>query len=647
MDNIIHGTANRTAGETFPISYKYYGSYTADRFGTVKNFGNTELIYTYTVPSDANTQHSRLACALQKVGQVNNYYQFNVLIGYLGNDGQYKPGPIPTFNTTSDIEYWGDDTRDFSSIGGILENIRLYYTGSWRPGDAAQSVIDITYIINMGMPVFENQNDLTNYVLTGDDSRRIDGGSEPEVPSIGGLTNNNYYIDSTIYSCDSRGQNRVQIAHNRAEYYIIGSGTISGYLDTTQNPYNITLQTNANEFQESINGGSWVTRSTFSVNNQWGDGGLWNKNNLFWYVVLDTNIKIRKNKQQSDEDLQDDDSDGTKIIVGGEEITSTEINGNVFGSTEFTTTHVLNHTQLRSIANVFYNEDSDVVNQIIEGLKYYGSNPIESVIDLYAMPIDPEQFYDCAVQQNVQFGLYSHNVGDHKVTFNSGKTVELFNSKISRVFNDWRDYKIAVQLFLPFVGIFNLNASEILGHTLKILCGFDIHAHVIKYWLFIDGIISETHENSIGVQFPIIASDSVGKAQHNINTTLSTTSKVVETVISPSSPTQDISSVGGSVLGDMVDYLMHPQADKTISGSFSSNMSAYDTLYPYLTMTIPSIIYPKSMVDEFGKPSLKFEKLGNNTGYFEASNVQYISDLDVDIQNEVLTILKNGVVNNT
>ena len=81
-----------------------------------------------------------------------------------------------------------------------------------------------------------------------------------------------------------------------------------------------------------------------------------------------------------------------------------------------------------------------------------------------------------------------------------------------------------------------------------------------------------------------------------------------------------------------------------IRGDISSSMNIYDINYVYLKITEKQSIYPPEIRQIYNNPSFVCCKLSQLSGYCELQDVQLVSSCTEREYNEIIQLLKEGVI---
>lgn len=454
----------------------------------------------------------------------------------------------------------------------------------------------------------------------------------------------NYYYTNIVHTCDSFGDNDTVINQSSGRFEIPKGSKIWGVVNDNY-PYNVTLYTDtnaikyyANRYTDEFEYITELPHLNITYTDTITDG-----NGNFAYGILTTNIPIWKTQTDANR-YKNGQLDASQSLNSGGGFVPPRINRTgkdllrsndidsydsgifISNSGGYATTHLLTSSQLSSVFNLLYNEETNPWEQIKNGLRFYGENPIESLIDLYYCPIDLEQFSVVTQGGSIMFGSYQLELSTHPEVISSGKMVQIANTMIVGTYHDYRDYEnTRLYLYLPFVGMTELSIPAYMDKLLTIQATFDVKSHNMKYWLFADNQLVQSMECSLGVSIPVIASDFVGKAQQNIQAinSLATTATSVGGGI--------VGGVGGGVAsaimggasamqGKEMETMQATQnllsrTPKTISGNQSSATACYDVKYPFLVFETVESLEPTNLIQTFGKPTNEIGKLINYSGY--------------------------------
>ncbi len=342
-------------------------------------------------------------------------------------------------------------------------------------------------------------------------------------------------------------------------------------------------------------------------------------------------------------------SSSIKTSTIGDELTSSDIPTiNLASSGVGCYIYALSEAEIKDLmTNYLYVTDPTLTEQIQNGLWYWGNNPIDFMIDCYYVPFSISPFYDTVVA-NMKFGTYRFiNSSFNAVKESNGNRLTLFNTTFEGVYGDWRDYtQFKYDLYLPFVGFFSLDTYKYLNHTVKCEMMFDLSTHNVRYYLFVDGIITDRIDGSVGVNIPLMASDMVNKAKNDREAIRGYVDSSLATVNSVASKKPSIAGAVGNVINatrSLED--LYNKATQSVEGSFSSSMNIYDISYSYLRITEDQMIIPDKVHELYNYPSYYMGAASALRGYCEISDVRFKNFTGtIDEQTTLLNELTEGII---
>ena len=380
---------------------------------------------------------------------------------------------------------------------------------------------------------------------------------------------------------------------------------------------------------------------TSNPDTEYWHSGYWRDINtgINYTGVCSTNIPIFRGQQNAqkylDGDLSESDAlnggsfANTDSTIGGE-LTSSDIpTVNLSASGVGCYTYAVSEAQLKEImANYLFTTDANLQQSIKDALWTWGNNPIDFMIDCYYIPFSISAFYD-TINANLKFGTYQFpNTSYPAVKESNGNRLTLFNTTFEGVYGDWRDYtQFTYDLYLPFVGFFTLDNYKYLNHVVKCEMMFDLSTHNVRYYLFVDGVITDRVDGSVGVNIPLMATDTVNKAKHDRDTkyglvtdALSVAGTVGELAAGDIS---GVSSGINKVVSGIKKYEdLGTKPTSSVEGSFSSSMNIYDISYAYLRITEKQLILPDKLNQLYNYPSYYMGSASQLSGYCEISDIR-------------------------
>lgn len=355
--------------------------------------------------------------------------------------------------------------------------------------------------------------------------------------------------------------------------------------------------------------------------------------------ICSTNIPIYRGQENAQKYLDGELTESDALNGGSFANKDSSIGGELTGSDIPTVnlsasgvgcyTYAVSEAQLKEImGNYLFTDNSSLQQTIKDALWTWGNNPIDFMIDCYYVPFSITSFYD-TINANLKFGTYQFpNTSYPAVKESNGNRLTLFNTTFEGVYGDWRDYtQFTYDLYLPFVGFFTLDNYKYLNHTVKCEMMFDLSTHNVRYYLFVDGIITDRVDGSVGVNIPLMATDTVNKAKHDRETKYGLVNDSLK--LAGSVGQLAAGDIGGAasgvnaVIGGIKKYEdLQTKPSSSVEGSFSSSMNIYDISYAYLRITEKQLIIPDKLNRLYGYPSYYIGSASQLSGYCEISDIR-------------------------
>ena len=332
-----------------------------------------------------------------------------------------------------------------------------------------------------------------------------------------------------------------------------------------------------------------------------------------------------------------DANDSTKEEDKTGETTGTSNDGGIIPHIDFSyiakrsmfNLYQVNQTTIKTLTDYLWSET--FANQM---LKLY-SNPMEAILGLYVLPVAPS---DVTQNVNVYIGNVDLNVNatlvnSYQQTYTAGVI------DIAHYNHDVRDYSPYSQyfLYLPFIGIVELNADDVVGSKLTIYYDFDLCTGSIlaRIWVSRGGL------NACLYQF-------TGSCIYRLPVTQFDQANLITVAANAS-----LSALAGGLTGGPVragaqavqQGFNSLQSHVTQGGSIGGNAAIVASPYPYVIIKHRTPQTPSNFNKFYGRPTLKTVTLGKEKGFVKVKDINLSNiNLTSDELNELESILKEGVI---
>lgn len=265
----------------------------------------------------------------------------------------------------------------------------------------------------------------------------------------------------------------------------------------------------------------------------------------------------------------------------------------------------------------------------LEDLLKLFQSPADGIISLHAIYGTPSTGSPCEIKLGyLSSGVSAPVVTSQFVVINCG---EITISEFYKNATDYAPYT-TIQIYLPFIGIQNLNPFDIVGSSITCTYKIDVYTGACIAQLNVersglDGIIYEFSGNC-AYQIPLTSGNYI---------------QAIANVIG--------GAVGGAIIGGGAAgaalgagrALLHSNVDVARSGNLSANAGILGTREPYIIITrsIPhdALNYSKY----YGYPANKTIYLSDCSGYTRVRDIILHTSGTQEERDEIMKLLKNGI----
>lgn len=528
-----------------------------------------------------------------------------------------------------------------------------------------QTLINVSPVsIQFGnIPFFATIADADKWLIEG-------GDAYPEVET------KTYILSSNSYkSSNPLGENAEYLNHTVTSFDIASDvqGRVCGYvLDVTDNSnfdieikYSDSFRENATNVKQQLNATIQDKSSLSAIVNpyhKYSNIRYMADSYIFGKILPETNIPIFASVGDADSyigggnptPIYDGGGGGSEDNETGEDEKETKLNETSENQPVLSSVYVCDRSALQSFAETLYSTSTDIINAITDGLKRYGENPINFVVDCFYVPFNVSSFLTQESVSQLPFGSYNADISGNikKVTHNN-TLLTIADFYFDSAYNDFRDYDYNYYLYLPYIGISVIDVEQFLNKNIQIKAFFDIRTGNIKYYIFANQKMIKTFEGNIRVAMPLTGSDKAAQASQYIsgaesviggsfNTGFNIGSAVASGGASLSTGMGGIGNGISSIINGAIE--LSKSAPKQISGNNSPSTAIKDTIYPYLIIERPSYSTDSTTIrNQFNKPDYNYRIVENCSGYVKFTDFNLISDCNADEYNEIIKLLTIGI----
>lgn len=289
------------------------------------------------------------------------------------------------------------------------------------------------------------------------------------------------------------------------------------------------------------------------------------------------------------------------------------------------------HAQLDSLGGYLWD------NSLIETLKKIWQNPLDGIISLiqvYATPTTGGS--SNIILGYLDSGVSSAVVSDQFATIDCG-SINL-REKQKNV-TDYTPYT-SVQIYLPFIGITELDVNELMRGTINVKYIVDVYTGTCLAQVKItrdpdtpNGAILYTFSGNCSQQLPLTSGDATG---------------ILRSLIGAAGAGLSIATGGGiglvagaSMVGNMLTHEMYHVGH---SGNLSANSGIMGQKKPYLIINRQRPYTANNYNEYYGFPINKTVYLNNCSGFTRVKDIRLQTKATDPEREQILNLLQSGVI---
>ena len=337
----------------------------------------------------------------------------------------------------------------------------------------------------------------------------------------------------------------------------------------------------------------------------------------------------------------------------------------------FATYYSMSKDMINVLNNELWTSDDDTITAIIEGLKFYGTDPMQAIMSLRLYPFDVNSYVAHGSTQKIKLGRFEMQYASgYVLSDNATCILNLGSMKILPSFGDFRDYApyTDIQLYVPYVGFIKLNTNEFMNRKCDIQMVVDLTTGSCEVCIYADNRPMAYQGGNIGVEIPITLNTMTDTATSIMQGILEFGSKTllegaeVALAVGTAKPSRGHNGrikmgYKDSDLPQMDDYELDVgEAADTMakvvvgasttaqSGKASPACNLSNPLYPYLIISRPTWERPENYDHTYGKVCHTSGTLASFNGFTICRNVDTtgISCTKLE-QNIIKSLLESGV----
>lgn len=326
-------------------------------------------------------------------------------------------------------------------------------------------------------------------------------------------------------------------------------------------------------------------------------------------------------------------------------IRSVSIGGGVYPYNKADRWYILTEAQAIDLGDKLYNADETTLNRYLNGLKLFGENPINAIMQLSVYPFDVKTLTNATATESIKFGTVDLGINAYKLLPPFNSYMSFSGVKVPSKYHDFWDYEPYTNLYIyiPYCGVHKLSGAYI-GKEITIDLIVEFSTGTCCACVSADGIIVDYFNGKIGVNIPVTG-DNASAFTSRVNSSIMNLAGSAVTTAGGAltgNPIAIASGVAGLAQGAL-DISQVNGTDFSVSGSSSGNIDTIKPQYPYLIIERNTKLVPSNYGHSIGYNVQKYERLGDLDGFTTVFNPD-LSDIADDMSTDEIDELKNILI---
>lgn len=579
----------------------------------------------FIIPLTPTPMHSAgyAVCWIKGDGQSNkvygNYYQHYVR--YVYNKNYDPPKLIDDGTQTVRIQHNIDIKQLLRQTGGVdedfINNLPFKYCRFYSTQFVSEEQYGMeTRASTNSTPVFDNSDNIKDYIDTGDTSGAII----------------DYSIDWTVYLSDKKTPQIKIVWRSLALERLFNSGTESPD-NVYINVYVLDYYTQNKVVIDNVTYNNSYVSTTFRALCAYanpllltiidsnlpidipGAGGEKIDRTITFYMTLNTvsgytstaAVTLDYEKGYTNAYIVDsalignstitviygtgDTDNGYQPPVNDSNVGDDTQSGNGYdGLNRLSTSYVVSDSALGELSSKLWSKS--FIDQIFAA----NSDPLANVVSCKIIPR-----LVSGQMRHIILGNYDTEIDAEYITNNIKFTVGTID--IEPHYNSFLDYAPYTKLtmFLPFLGFKELDTSQFMGRTMEVEYVIDIITSSVKVLLYADNIYVQSFDGQCGIDIPLSSSNRAEVEASYVSGALGAIGELATGNV--------IGAVSGALSTAMTPYHYNTQ------GAYNPSCGAYETRLCYIIIDRPTAQYPVSYGHNVGYPCHLTRNLSTLKGF--------------------------------
>lgn len=278
------------------------------------------------------------------------------------------------------------------------------------------------------------------------------------------------------------------------------------------------------------------------------------------------------------------------------------------------------------------------------------NNPFDGVISLFELYCTPTD----VGRKNIRSGFLDSGISSE--TISRYTEIDCGTVGVPEYYGNYLDYTpyAKVDIYLPFIGIVELSADDIVGHAVNVTYRIDEYngSCIAMITIAQSTEVGEETVDYSNIKYQFSGNCSVelpfaGGSQAAIRAGMMQAAAYALTGILTTATARGLGgamSAFSNTIGGIAGSVLSPKSTVQHSGSFGSSCGAMGCKKPFITVTRPRQVQVPNYNKDYGYQAHKMVVIGECTGYIRCREIHVISSTASDEEkSQIEDFLKSGV----
>ena len=230
--------------------------------------------------------------------------------------------------------------------------------------------------------------------------------------------------------------------------------------------------------------------------------------------------------------------------------------------------------------------------------------------------------------EHIMFGNLDSEVSA-KVVSSQYTTRDLGTIQIPETYNSYLDYSpyTKIQLYLPYIGMKQLNTDEVMGKTLGVVYSIDLLSGACVAHVYVESQLMYEFGGTCNTQIPLTARDYTATVQSLVGIVAGAAVAGFAVATLPESVPLAAGATGavGAFIGNSVKNTVSAKPTVEHASAIGGSTGIMASQHAYVIMEVPNLCHPPNQEHFTGYPGFIYGKVSDFQGYTKFINFEFIN----------------------